>query len=149
MYFPTLLCILCYLNPSPRHERDEVLRRKVTFAEWEKRGDARPVQYPSISCGVIEAARSCGSVFARKFTAAACPAEEWERVVEESKQHVAFAPADSEAGNFVRQYGVTALSGGGARSSNNSFVSSYSSGSGLKKRKLEEASLSNAPQDNK
>ena len=110
------------------------MRRKVTFAEWGKRGDARPVQYPSISCGVIEAARRCGSVFARKFTAETCPPGEWERAVEHSEQQVTFTPPDSNAGNSVRQYGAMALSS----SRDNGDKKTSDSNSAFKRRKLDD-----------
>ena len=132
VYFPTLLRIINVLQMSPLHPNDEILRRNVTFAEWEKRGDARPVQYPSIACGVVSTARKHGSVFARKFTAAACPVAVWMTAVRNCEQLVEYSEPSDYSGNSIRQYGVTSTD---IKSKNDSTNCSEDDRSSLHKRR--------------
>lgn len=67
MYFPTMLCVLGFLREGPEGE-DEVRRRRVTYAHWQKRGDARPQSFTCIDTNSVQQMRDSGAVFGRKFS---------------------------------------------------------------------------------
>ena len=62
-----MLALLGFLRDSPAE--DEVERRRVTYARWEKKGDANPVRFAALSEDLLRTLRDSGSLFARKFGA--------------------------------------------------------------------------------
>lgn len=79
VYFATMLALLGFLRDGP--VEDEVERRQVTYAKWEKKGDANPIRFSTLSDDLLCTLRSSGAVFGRKFGPGSISAEMWTRMV--------------------------------------------------------------------
>ena len=88
VYFPTMLALLGYLRDSGESNgSDQVMRRKVTYAEFAKRGDANPITYTELNASLLRKFRGNtnnnyeqGSVFARKF-AGSVSLNRWKQLI--------------------------------------------------------------------
>jgi len=74
MFFPTMMSILGYLRASGK---DQVRRKRVTYAQWQRIGDANPVSYPSLNAELLKDFRDAGSLFGRKFAANTVTLDTW------------------------------------------------------------------------
>eukprot|EP01031_Cornospumella_fuschlensis_P032007 gene32007-38700_t len=78
VFFPTMLALLGYLRSNGE---DEVLRRRVNYAEWKKRSDANPITYPALTPQLYATIRSSGSLLGRKFARGGTSVDTWMRIV--------------------------------------------------------------------
>mmetsp|Transcript_38500 Transcript_38500/g.39185 ORF Transcript_38500/g.39185 Transcript_38500/m.39185 type:complete len:414 (-) Transcript_38500:96-1337(-) len=67
IFFPTILSVLGLLHDERERERDEVERKRVTYARWARKGEARPEVF-DIHPDTFFMMRESGAVFGRKFT---------------------------------------------------------------------------------
>lgn len=68
------------------HKADEVLRKRVVFADWEKRGTPHPVTYTSLNRSLLEHMRKGDCCFARKFPYGSIHSAVWLNFVMETDQ---------------------------------------------------------------
>ena len=80
VYFPTMLALLGFLRDVTDNS-DQVDRKKVTFMEFKKQGDANPISFPYLGKKLIEKCRENGSVFARKFAKGAVSVDQWRKMI--------------------------------------------------------------------
>lgn len=74
MFFPTMMSILGYLRASAK---DQVRRKRVTYAQWQRIGDANPVSFPSLNAKLLKEFRDTGALFGRKFAANTVTLDTW------------------------------------------------------------------------
>jgi len=78
VFFATVLSLLGYLRTAGT---DQVLRKKVTFARWQKQGDANPIAYNEFTVDLVSSFRQAGSVFGRKFSQQASDVGQWSAAI--------------------------------------------------------------------
>jgi len=119
VFFATMLAILGYLRKDG--QRDEVRRQMVTFASWQRRGDANPIAYTQFNRGMLESFRSSGCVFARKFGKGVVNRATWERIL---------AQADTKSSGGVGEGGDGGVEVANIKASEESSSSCSSSSRG-------------------
>ncbi len=99
VFFATMLSLLGYLRKSGT---DEVLRRKVTFARWQKHGDPNPIAYTQFTTDLVETFRSAGSVFGRKFSKEANDVGAWQAAIDAADMREA-GPDDGRRSGMLKR----------------------------------------------
>jgi len=79
VFFPTMLALLGYLRTAGT---DQVLRKKVTFARWQKQGDANPIAYNEFTVDLVHSFRQAGALFGRKFSKEANDVDCWRAAID-------------------------------------------------------------------
>lgn len=79
VFFATMLSLLGYLRATGT---DQVLRKKVTFARWQKHGDANPIAYSEFTVDLVHSFRQAGAVFGRKFDKQASSLAIWRAAID-------------------------------------------------------------------
>jgi hypothetical protein len=98
VYFPTLLSILGYLRPD--NKDCEVKLQSITFAEFQKKGDANPITFSYLSKGLIDRCRDSGCLFARKFPKGSISLATWKDLIMKTTESIDF---HSESMTFKKQ----------------------------------------------
>ena len=79
VYFATNLSMLGYLRDNSGQQKlsDQVIRQRVTWAQWKRHGDANPITYSDFSFDLVKQFRLEGAIFARKFDQNSCNSQKW------------------------------------------------------------------------